>query len=227
MAKKTETIVLEQIRKGSLIVTIEGMTDLLLKAMPRSTELEQIFKQSHPKGTKIPAKFTQPYCLWEKLITSIHWQNPITFHDDDWSLYTEDEWKDYMKNNKPCILGKAFKDSFKETFVSCGFKETTGKAGTDFNRTVSISALNPVTFVEASYEQTLPETSGLNRTKVLTETNRFSGWKCDFKISYLESAFPKETLMEIISYAGEFIGIGARRGEGYGRYCITNMKTAE
>lgn len=227
MATKKEVITLEQIKKGNMIVTIEGMTDLLLKAMPRSTEQEQIFKQSHPKGTKIPAEYTQPYCLWEKLITSIHWQNPITFHDEDWSLYTEEEWRDYMTNNNPCILGKAFKDSFKETFVSCGFKETTGKAGTDFNRTVAISAMNPVSFAEATYEQTLPETSGLNRTKVLTETNRFSGWTCEFSISYLESAFPKATLMEIISYAGEFIGIGARRGEGYGRYRISNIRTAE
>lgn len=226
MAKKTETIVMEAIKKGSLVVTIAGDSDLLLKAMPRSVSLEQIYKQSHPKGTKMPSQFTQNYCLWEKLITSIHWMNPITFHDEDWALYTEEEWTKYMKENKPCILGKAFKDSFKETFISCGFKETTGKAGSDFNRTVAISTMNPVSFSGVTYEQHLAEKDGLGNTKVLTETNVFSGWTCDLQINYLESAFPKATLLDVIANAGEFIGVGARRNEGYGRYHVADVRSA-
>ena len=85
MANKKEDKVFqfEQIKEGRMLVTIQGDTDLILCKKSRSYEREEVFKQSHPKGTKIPAEYQQAYNLWEKLITSIHWENPITFHDED------------------------------------------------------------------------------------------------------------------------------------------------
>lgn len=223
MAKK-ETITINPIKKSYFTVCIEGDTDLILCAKARSFELPEMFKQSHPKGTQIPPELAQPYNLWEKLITSIHWEKPITYHDDDWSLYTEEEWQNYMTNNRPMILGKAFQDSLKEAFISCGFKESTGKAGTDFRRTVSIASRVPVTFSDVVADEHLAMTTGLSRTNVLTQANVFSGWSCEIPIVALESSFPKKTIIELFNSAGEFIGIGARRGEGYGRYHVTNVK---
>lgn len=224
--KKVETITLSKAKKGSMQVTICGTSDLVLCAKARSYEREEVFKQSHPKGTKIPAEYQQAYNLWEKLITSIHWEKPIEYHDDDYSKYTEEEWTRYMRENAPCILGKAFQDSIKEAFISCGYKDSTGKAGTDFKRTISFSTKNPITFAQAGYDQHLAQTSGLSRTNVLTQQNVFTGWKCTLTVNYLESAFPKETILDLINTAGEFIGIGSRRGEGYGRYHIENIEIA-
>ena len=226
MAKKKEEKVFqfEQIKEGRMIVTIQGDFDLILCKKSRSYEREEVFKQSHPKGTKIPAALQQDYNLWEKLITSIHWEKPIEFHDDDYSLYTEDEWKKYMEENRPCILGKAFMESLKEAFISCGFKESTGKAGSDFRRTISFKTLTPITFAKAGYDQHLAQTSGLSRTNVLTQQNVFSGRSADVEITYLESAFPQEPILELLQTAGHFIGIGARRGEGYGRYHISQVR---
>lgn len=226
--KKTEgTISISKMKIGLIRAHIVGDSDLILCAKSRSYEREEIYKQSHPKGTKIPAEFQQPYCLWEKLITSIHWLNPITFHDDNYSLYSEEEWKDYMQNNKPCILAKAFQESMKEAFVSCGFKDSTGKAGTDFRRTISFSALTPVSFAQAGYDQHLAQTSGLSRTNVLTQQNVFTGWSADVEIRFLELTFPKETVIDLLNCSGQFIGIGARRGEGYGRYHIEEVMYSE
>ena len=224
--KATEDILrLDEIKTSRMIVPLVGDGTLILCAKSRSYEREEIFKQSHPKGTKIPAEFQQPYCVWEKLITSIHWLNPITFHDDDYSKYTEEEWHNYMNPevNRPCILGKAFQDSLKEAFISCGFKESTGKAGSDFKRTISFKPLNPITFAVSGYDQHLAQTSGLSRTNVLTQQNTFMGWRCDVEVSYLETAFPKGTILELFQMAGTYIGIGARRGEGYGRYHIDTV----
>ena len=39
--------------------------------------------------------------MWEQRITSIHWKNPIEYHDEDISLYTQEEWESYMKDNRP------------------------------------------------------------------------------------------------------------------------------
>ena len=221
---KTEVITLNPIRTCNFTVCIEGDSDLILRKKSRSFELSEIFKQSHPKGTQMPSELSQPYNVWEHLITSIHWQKPITFHDDDWSLYSEEEWNDYMANNAPLILGKAFQDSLKEAFISCGFKESTGKAGTDFRRTISIAPTNPITFSKVQADEHLAMTSGMNRVNVLTQANVFSGWRCEIPITSLESAFPKQTIIELFNMAGTFIGIGSRRGEGFGRYHVSEIK---
>lgn len=223
MAKEQAPITINPIRQGILVMRLVGDSDLILCAKARSYEQAEIYKQSHPKGAKIPEKYQQPYNVWEKLITSIHWQNPITFHDDDNKLYTEAEWNEYMKNNHPCILAKAWQESLKEAFISCGFKDSTGKAGSDFRRTISFGQLTPITFARAGYDQHLAQTSGLSRVNVLTQQNVFSGWSCDVEVKYLESAFPKETITELFNTAGNFIGIGARRGEGYGRYHVESV----
>ena len=217
-------IALEQIAPKTMIVTVEGTSDLILCKKSRSYEREEVFKQSHPKGTKIPAEYQQPYCLWEKLITSLHWLNPIEFHDDDYSLYTEEEWAKYMRENKPCILANSWIGSFNESFISCGFKDSTGKAGTDLKRTISFETLTPISFARAGYDQHLAQTSGLSRTNVLTQQNVFSGWYADVEIHYLPIAFPKETVLSIMQSAGVFIGVGARRKEGYGRYKVTTCR---
>lgn len=221
---KTEVITLNPIKTSNFTVVIEGTSDLVLRKKSRSFELSEMFKQSHPKGTQMPPELNQPYNLWEHLITSIHWQKPITLHDDDWSLYTEEEWNDYMTNNTPLILGKAFQDSLKEAFISCGFKESTGKAGTDFRRTVSIAPTVPVKYANVTGDEHLAMTSGLNRVNVLTQANVFSGWRCEIPIVALESAFPKKTIIELFDMAGTFIGIGSRRGEGFGRYKVVDVK---
>ncbi|MBR3645238.1 MAG: hypothetical protein IKN54_02370 [Lachnospiraceae bacterium] len=226
---ETGTMEISPIKICSMIVKIEGDSDLILCKKARSYEREEIEKQSHPKGYKIPAEFQQPYNMWEKLITSIHWLKPIAYHDTDYSLYSEDEWNRYMAENSPCVLGKAFQESLKEAFISCGFKESTSKNGSDLKRTVSFQSMIPISFAQAGYSQHLAQTSGMSKVNVLTQQNYFTGWSAEVKINYLETAFPKETLIELIQCAGKFIGLGARRGEEYGRYhvvAVTDLAVA-
>ena len=225
--EQTKQIQLEAIKPSKMILTVQGESDLILCAKARSYEREEIFKQSHPKGTKIPKMYQQDYNLWEKLITSLHWLYPITFHDDDYSLYTEEEWLKYMKENKPCILNNAWMGSMKEAFISCKFKDSTGLNGTDIDRTVSIEPLTPISFVQAGYDQHLAQTKGLSRVNVLTQQNIFSGWSADITISYLEIVTPQETLLSLFNCVGKFIGVGARRKEGYGRFKIAEVKTVK
>ena len=57
---KTEVIALNPIKMSTFTVHIEGTSDLILCKKARSFELPEIFKQSHPKGTQIPAELNQP-----------------------------------------------------------------------------------------------------------------------------------------------------------------------
>lgn len=217
MAKPKNTIV-------TLEIDIVGDSDLILCKKARSYELPEIFKQSHPKGTEMPEMYLQPYNMWEKLITSIHWLKPIEFHDEDWALYTEEEWQKYMRENSPCILGKAFKDSLGEAFISLGFKDSTGKNATDFKRCTEFKQICPITFVKAGYDQHLAMTSGLSRTNVLTQQNVFNGWKCTVEVELFTPTLPVETFKSMFEASGKFIGIGSRRSEGYGRYHIEEVR---
>ena len=219
----TKSITIEPIKKTLLSIELIGDSDLILNKKARSYELPEVWKQSHDKGTPMPKMFTEQHKNpWEVLITSIHWLNPIEFHDDDWSKYTEEEWKYYMENNKPCILPNAWCGSFMETFVTfC--KDSTGKNGTDFKRAVNITKLTPVSFASARTEQKLVPNTGQNKTNVIAQYNVFSGWSCTIEVSVADIVFPYETVLTVVQAAGEFVGIGTQRKNGYGRYHIGNI----
>lgn len=223
MATKKETnnsITIETPRKSIINIELIGETPLILRAKSRSYEREEIFKQSNPKGTKIPTEIDAKinYNLYEKLITSIHWRDKVEVFDD-YSLYTKEMWEDLMKNNAPCILAKAFKDSFKEVFISFGYKESTSRNGTDLERTLTVmNQKTPITFESVKADEHLAQTDGVSRTNVLTQNNVFYGWKANLQVSHIDTIFPSETIISIVRNAGEYLGIGGRRKEGFGRY---------
>ena len=217
-----QTITIKPLEKTRLHIRIEGDTDLILNKKSLSFEREEIYKQSHKKGATMPDEINAKlhYNIWEKLITSLTWEKTVPAlprYED----YTEEMWKDLMKNNRPCILSKAFSASFYETFVSFGFKDSTGRCGTDFKRTISLESWkNPINFTEVTYSQHLTPNTGISKTNVLAQHNIFSGWSCEYDLMFIASVFPLETVIEIINATGEFIGVGTKRAEGFGRYHI-------
>lgn len=224
MPKKNETkqdksLGLQDITKTRLTIELIGKSELILCQKSRSFELPEVFKQSHPKGTEIPKEYMQEYNLWEKLITSIHWRDPITYHDDDWSQYTEEEWNYLMNNNAPCIPSQAIFASIYEAFVSFGYKDRTGKNGTDIKRSVSfVKPYFPITFAGVRAERKLVPNNTKQRTNVLAQYNVFSGWRCVVELSAADVAFPVETLISLFRTAGEFCGVSTQSKNGYGHF---------
>lgn len=226
MAKTTE-IRIEPLRETSFDIELIGDTDLILNKKARYYEQSEVWKQSNDKGTEPPAIFKQGKNVWEQLITSIRWRDPIEYHDEDISLYSEEEWRDYMENNAPCILPIAFSKSFAEAFVTF-FKDSTGKNGTDLKRSVSmIGRQYPIKFASVEPVQTLVPTTGLNRTQVLASYNVFSGWSTRIQLSCVNAVFPPATVLSLIQTTGRYIGIGTQRGNGYGKYHLGEIKTQE
>ena len=226
---ETKTLTIKPLKKQRLHIVLKGDSDLILNKKSLSFTREEIFKQSHGKGISIPDEINSKlhYSMWEKLCTSITWEKPVP-ELDRYEDYTEEVWKDWMQNNRPCILSKAFSSSFYETFVSLGYKDATGRNGTDFKRTVSLEGWkNPIDFASVTYSQHLTPNTGITKTNVLAQHNIFSGWRCEIDLIYVPSVFPMETVVEIISTAGEFIGIGTKRAEGWGHYHIEDVMTSE
>lgn len=222
MAKKKITI--EPIKETTMIISLVGDTDLILHGRSRLFVKSEVWRQSHDKGTDMPAIFKQSKNIWEQRITSIHWKNPIEYHDEDISLYTEEEWSRYMKENQPCILAMAFLKSFKESFITF-YKDSTGKNGTDLSRALNIgSTIFPITFSEVRIEDSIVPTSSKGSSSVICSVNVFSGWKCEITVSCADIVFPTETVISIINTAGKYIGIGTQRANGFGRYHIEEVK---
>lgn len=224
---KTEEIKIPKLGATKLNVELIGISDLILNKKSRSYELQEVFRQTNPKGTKIPAKLSQPYSLWEHLITSITWRDAITFHDDDYQKYTEDEWKEYMRNNAPCILRQAFVGSMAEAFKTFGYKgkEGTGKDGTDLKRAVNFDQpIYPISFANVGYEQKLIPNTGISKTNVVGQYNIFNGWRCNISFTFPERVFPVDTMIELLGVTGEYVGVGTQRKNGYGRWEIGKIE---
>lgn len=230
MAKKNEekVISMEPLKQTVIKAELIGDTDLILNKKCRSYERSEVWKQSHPKGSKMPKFLDQDYNLWEHLITSITWYKPITFHDDDYSLYTQEEWETYMRENNPCILSAAFAGAMNEAWKTFGFKDSTGRDGTDFKRSVNfMSTRFPITFAAVEYEQKLVPNTGLNKTNVVCQYNLFHNWKCNVELSCADIVFPYQTIIDLLGVTGRFIGIGTQRKNGFGHFSIGHIEINE
>lgn len=219
-----KNIKIEPIKETTMSVKLVGDTDLILNGRSRQYVMSEVWKQSHDKGSEMPAIYRQSKNMWEQRITSIHWKNPIEYHDDDISLYTEEEWNKYMNENQPCILAMAFAKSFKECFLTF-FRDSTGKKGTDLSRALNMGgSVFPIDFASVRIEDSIVPTTGLGSTSVISSVNVFSGWSCEIVVSCADIVFPPETLVSIINTAGKYIGIGTQRSNGFGRYHIETIK---
>lgn len=225
--KREKNIKLESIKENRITLELIGDNDLVLHKKSRLFEMSEVWKQNHPRGAKMPEKF-QGKNEWEQFITTITWLYPITFHDDDPSLYNKEEWESYMKNNRPCILTQAFIKSFQEAFKTFGFRESTGKAGTDLQRALNFTTPKvPVTFSRVVTESRIVPTKGKTNSSVVYNGNLFSGWSTTIEIVMPEKVFPVETVVSVVQTAGKYIGVGGRRKEGYGRYHIGSASLTE
>ena len=59
---------------------------------------------------------------------------------------------------------------------------------------------------------------------VLTRLNRFGGWSATFTISYMDSVYSAEQIINIVNLAGFGMGIGSGRSRGFGRYHVESVK---
>lgn len=217
---KAKVFTIEPLKETTLRLELIGDTDLILHKRSRYYEQAECWKQAHDKGTKMPEIYNQGKNIWEGLITGIHWENPITFHDEDISLYTQEEWESYMKDNRPCILTQAFKKAFTETFITF-FKDSTGKKGTDIKRSLSMTgSICPVDFESVEVVNNIVPTSGISASPVLCSSNVFHNWRTTIEVSCPDIVFPHETVLQLIETSGKYIGIGTQRANGNGRYHI-------
>ncbi len=99
------------------------------------------------------------------------------------------------------------------------------KYSTKFNANVNLlnkGGLVPIKFAEHVIDEKLM--SPKKGSPVLVHLNRFIGWSATFTVSYMETVFSAEQIINIINMAGFGIGIGSGRSSGFGRYHVQGVK---
>ena len=97
---------------------------------------------------------------------------------------------------------------------------------TKFNASVNVVGqgdnLVPIKFAEHHVDEKLM--SPKKGAPVLVRLNRFSGWSADITISFVDTAYSMEQIINIVNLAGFGLGIGSGRSSGYGRYKVVGVK---
>ncbi len=190
-------------------VTIIGDGDLVLNKM------NDINAKALSDKQKGKAKCTEVANEWEAIITSIHW---LKGKPTD---YSERGLDNALKENAPCITGFGLKKSFGDAVV----RNEIDKYKTKFDAGVNIVAtggLVPIKFTSHFIDEKLM--SPKKGSPVLVRLNRFSGWSATFTVSYMESVYSAEQIINIINLAGFGMGIGSGRSSGFGRYHVESVK---
>ena len=206
--KEVKSIEVKAIEPKTLILHIEGQSDLVLNKMNACTV------RALTDARKDKAKSLEKPNEWEQVITAMHWYNGTP------TDFSEEGLKKALVENAPCISAFGMKKSFGEAVV----RNEIDKYKTKFDANVNIIARNnliPIKFTEYFLDEKLM--SPKKGSPVLTRLNRFTGWSADITISFLENVYSEEQIISIVNLAGFGLGIGSGRSSGYGRYRVTSI----
>ena len=205
-----KVITIKPIEINSMTITIEGDSDLILNRMNKRT-VEMLTDQRKDKGKTI-----RDVNVWEDVITSMHWRDPLP------DQYDEKTLERLLKENAPCISAFGLKKSFGQAVV----RNEIDKYATKFDASVNIVApgnLIPITFAEHYVDEKLM--SPKRGAPVLSRQNRFVGWKAKFTVQYMGGgSYSAEQIVQVINLAGFGLGIGSGRSSGYGRYHVVGVE---
>lgn len=212
MAKKVieKTIEVKPITPKTILVSIEGDSDLILNKM-NDVSTRQLTDERKDK-----AKSLEKPNEYEQIITSIHWLKGKP------SEFSAESLEDALVNNAPCITAFGLKKSLGQAVV----RNELSQYATKFDASVNIlgqgDGLIPIRFSEHHVDEKLM--SPKRGAPILVRLNRFSGWSADIVISYIDNVYSEEQILNIVNLAGFGIGIGSGRTSGYGRYHVTGVK---
>ena len=205
-----KVITIKPIEINSMTITIEGDSDLILNRMNKRT-VEMLTDQRKDKGKTI-----RDVNVWEDVITSMHWRDPLP------DQYDEKTLERLLKENAPCISAFGLKKSFGQAVV----RNEIDKYATKFDASVNIVApgnLIPISFAEHYVDEKLM--SPKRGAPVLSRQNRFTGWKATFTVQYMDGgSYSAEQIVQVINLAGFGLGIGSGRTSGYGRYHVVGVE---
>lgn len=214
MKKDSNTIELMDLKGATkhARIYIEGDTDLVLNKM-NARNTRALIAEDRKKLREQPN-------VWEDIITSIHWRDPLDVVDT-YTECNEEMMLRLLKENAPCITAFGLKKSFGQAVVRNGIDTYSTKFDVSLNIQGSMGNI-PIEFAQWGIDERLM--SPKKGAPVTVRLNHFTGWKANFVIDYSEHVYSISEIVNIINLAGFGLGIGSGRSSGYGRYHVTNVE---
>ena len=193
-------------------IYIEGDSDLVLNKMnARSTRM--LLAEYRKKLREQPN-------VWEDIITSIHWRDPLNV-TDTYAECNEEMMLRLLRENAPCITAFGLKKSFGDAVVRNNIDTYKTKFDVSLNIQGNMGKI-PIEFSQWAIDERLMAPK--KGSPVTVRLNHFAGWKANFVIDYSEHVFSINEIVNIINLAGFGLGIGSGRSSGYGRYHVVNVE---
>jgi len=218
MGNKTKKIEVKPLKTETIIVTIEGDSDLILNKMTDSSIKEIADSQTGKTGKKTKEAINQ----WQRLVEGIHWMDG---KEDD---FTEDGWKNAIEKNRVGYDASGIKKGLCDAAVRVlGESKSTI---TNANIQVIPEKMNlvPIEFDQVSIDESI--ITNWKGNAFLTYRNVFSGWKSQFKIQFMPDNISLEQVVELIQAMGFAGGIGAHRvglkGGTNGQFHVVDVQYA-
>lgn len=218
MGNKTKKIEVKPLKTETIIVTIEGDSDLILNKMTDSSIKEIADSQTGKTGKKAKEAINQ----WQRLVEGIHWMDG---KEED---FTEEGWKNALEHNRIGYDASGIKKGLCDAAVRVlGESKSTI---TNANIQVIPEKMNlvPIEFDQVSIDESV--ITNWKGNAFLTYRNVFSGWKSKFKVQFMPENISLEQVVELIQAMGFAGGIGAHRvglkGGTNGQFHVTDVQYA-
>lgn len=143
------------------------------------------------------------------------------------------EFHCYRNSNGSCFIPA---DHLRGAFITAG-SSVKGKVGNGRSKSMKqvVAAMFMVSpdHIELPDFDTIDKRSAVNRNvkaRVIVIRPKWSTWSVEFELNVMNDTITKETVKEIIEYAGNFVGIGSFRPTNngmFGRFEIKEFTTAQ
>lgn len=162
---------------------------------------------------------------WEKRRGPIHERDDIA-HEDA----IRAEYHCYRSADGPCYIPA---EQIRGALINAG-SYVKAKVG---GRSKSMKQIVAAMFMVSPDEIIIPEYSAIDKrsavnknvkARVIVVRPRWNQWSAEFTLSVDEDSITKETIQQIIEYAGKYVGIGSFRPTNngmFGRFELTEIKT--
>ena len=197
--KKEGTIAVKPLKVETIMVTIEGDSDLILNKMTDSSVAE--IRDSQTKITSKKAK--EAINQWQRLIEGIHWMDG---KEDD---FTEEGWNYALKNNRVGYDASGIKKGLCDAAVRVLGESKSTIVNANIHIVPEKMNLVPIKFTNVAIDESI--ITNWKGNAFLTYRNVFSGWTSQFKVRFMPDTFSIEQVVEMIQAMGFAGGMGAHR----------------
>lgn len=214
MASKKITV--KPIKVETILVKIEGDSDLILNKMTDSSVKEIVESQTGKTGKKSKEAINQ----WQRLIEGIHWM------DGKEVDFTEDGWRNALSNNRVGYDASGIKKGICDAAVRVLGESKSTITNANIQVIPEKANLIPIEFSDVAIDESI--ITNWKGNAFLTYRNVFSGWSSQFKIQFLPDNISLDQVIELIQAMGFAGGIGAHRvglkGGTNGKFHVADVK---